>query len=692
MNIFNAIKSNLNKIKSFLGGSGSTVGSWALASPDEWDRRTLITKYERYVYPIISSIAENAAKVELVVKKVSARGKETILPNHPFLQILRKPNADWSKFQFLEMHFTFMKLCGESFWYIAKGEKTKVPREFYLLRPDLMQVLVDPNSPVGAVGGYILRLQNGQTQAFNKDEILHFKMPNPENAYRGKGPVQAGKVYIETENHSSKWKLFSVYNSGRPSGIVQIGGQMNNDQFKIFKKEFNSQINGVENTGKTLFIKGADSLKYEKLSMDLNEVALRALRDLSLEDIMIMFRANKTILGISDDVNRANADANREVFIQNLIIPELDRFVEHIDAFFIDTFSEDVTLTYKNPRTKTDKEIDETIKNNLYKCMTVNEARALKGLEPDPSPGANKLYIPVNLVPLNTEDTPPEDNNKALKKKVVEPVKKKEDETPKASPNVIARAENFRTQLYNVQAAWEKKVEGLIVDEFTTQQKEIVNHVKSLKGNGLKKKELEEWLFDVNKANNRIVGSLTPALLELVIEQAKLALDLADDNETEFRITDEIKRYINERLNKMADGTNNLTIEKLKESLSEGILNGESVNKLIKRVEEIYTQAKGVRAEMIARTETIAASNAGAEEAYRQSPVVTYKEWFANPGACEFCVSLNGKVVGISTDFLKLGDAVTSESGATYNVDYEDVGHPPLHPDCRCTILPVRQS
>lgn len=687
MNIFNAIRSNLNKIKSFLGGSAQSVSSWVWGTPDEVDRRSLITKYERYVYPIISAIAENAAKVELVVKRVSARGNETIIKNHPFLQIMRKPNPDWSKFQFLEMHFTFMKLCGESFWYIAKGEKTGIPREFYLLRPDLMQVIIDPTSPVGAVGSYVLRMRNGQSQAFKKEEILHFKMPNPENAYRGKGPVQAGGVYIETEKYSSKWKLFSVYNSGRPSGIVSIGGKMTDPQFKIFKKEFNNQINGVENTGKTLFIKGADDLKYEKLSMDLNEVALRALRDLSLEDIMIMFRVNKTILGISDDVNRANADANRNVFAQNLIIPELDRFVDHLDAFFIDTFGEDVTVTYKDPRKKTDAEIDDSITKNLYKTMTVNEARELRGM--DKIKGGDVLYVPVNLVPLNSDGTPDE-GNKQLKKKVVE---NDEDPTPpKASPNVIARAENFRTQLYNTQAAWEKKVEGLMVDEFTIQQKEILNHVKTLKGQGLKKKELEEWLFDVSKSNNRIVGNLTPALLELVIEQAKLALELADDDETEFRITDEINRYINERLNKMADGTNNLTIEKLKESLSEGILNGESINKLIKRVEEIYTQAKGVRAEMIARTETIAASNAGAEEAYRQSPVVVYKEWFANPGACEFCETLNGKVVGINTDFAKNGDDITSESGKIYSVDYGDVPHSPLHPQCRCTILPVRQA
>ena len=692
MNIFKRIQSYFGQIKSVLGNNLSSSGFWSWAVPGEWSRRDLIKQYTRYVYTIISSIAENEAKVELIVNKVSPRGKVTILPNHPFLQIMRKPNPDWSKFQFLEMHFTLMKLMGESFWYIARGKKTKQPREFYLLRPDQMEVVIDDKSKAGLVAGYVLRKSDGTDIPFDKDEIQHFKLPNPSYPYRGMGPVQAGKVYIETEGFSSKWKRNSIYNSGRPSGIVNIKGNITKEAFDSLKKQWKAEYNGVENTGKTMFVKGADGLDYEKLSMDLNEIALRELRNLSLEDVMIMFRASKAILGITEDVNRANAHESKIIFNENIVIPDIERFVDQLDAFFIDSFGEDVTLTYKDPRKRSDEEIVDEITKLLYKSMTINDARKLRGQ--DEIPGGDKLYVPINLVPLSKDDTetevtPPQ---KTLKKKVKRIEKDDDTRSPKASPAVIARAENFRTQLYNTQGVWEKQVQNKMVDEFNTQKKEILTRVKSSKNKKFIKKELEEWLFDVNKSGTRIVGNLTPMLLELVVEQAKLALELADDTETEFLIKEEIKRYVNERLTKMSDGTNELTIEKLKTSLSEGILNGESISKLIDRVEEIYVEATGVRAEMIARTETIAASNAGAEEAYRQSPMVTYKEWFANPGACEFCSALNGKVVGITTDFLKLGDSISSEDGKTYNIDYDDVGHPPLHPDCRCTILPVKQS
>lgn len=105
----------------------------------------------------------------------------------------------------------------------------------------------------------------------------------------------------------------------------------------------------------------------------------------------------------------------------------------------------------------------------------------------------------------------------------------------------------------------------------------------------------------------------------------------------------------------------------------------------------MYDIADKVRAERIARTETLAASNAGANEAYRQSPLVKAKEWSTESDACEFCQSLDGKIVGLEEDFAKLGQDIEGENENKLRVDYEDIGFPPAHPNCKCAILPVAQ-
>jgi hypothetical protein len=93
---------------------------------------------------------------------------------------------------------------------------------------------------------------------------------------------------------------------------------------------------------------------------------------------------------------------------------------------------------------------------------------------------------------------------------------------------------------------------------------------------------------------------------------------------------------------------------------------------------------------MIARTEALRASNSATVEAYRQSGVVSGKEWLAerDDRTCDFCLDMDGKVVDLDENYFNQGDELTVE-GQTMTVDYADVGEPPLHADCRCTEIPV---
>jgi hypothetical protein len=88
------------------------------------------------------------------------------------------------------------------------------------------------------------------------------------------------------------------------------------------------------------------------------------------------------------------------------------------------------------------------------------------------------------------------------------------------------------------------------------------------------------------------------------------------------------------------------------------------------------------RAQMIARTETIDALNAGSEvswvQAQRQGLLGknASKEWVTTPvGACSICRDLNGQIV-------LLGKTFQSSIGA--------LERPSAHPNCHCAIAPVK--
>jgi hypothetical protein len=117
---------------------------------------------------------------------------------------------------------------------------------------------------------------------------------------------------------------------------------------------------------------------------------------------------------------------------------------------------------------------------------------------------------------------------------------------------------------------------------------------------------------------------------------------------------------------------------------------GWDILKTMGAIDGRYSEWTRWRAELIARSETIRSSNAGAIAAYKGAGIVK-KEWLLTEDdrLCEFCRPMKGKITGIDQNFYNLGDQVTGDAGGVLKVNYEHIGYPPLHPMCRCAILPV---
>jgi SPP1 gp7 family putative phage head morphogenesis protein len=140
-----------------------------------------------------------------------------------------------------------------------------------------------------------------------------------------------------------------------------------------------------------------------------------------------------------------------------------------------------------------------------------------------------------------------------------------------------------------------------------------------------------------------------------------------------FQVNQKVKDYISDKAFKFADQVNTTTQNKLRDALKEGVEQGEGIPQLRARVNEVFAERTKYEAERIARTEIIDAHNHADLLAYRQSNVVSHKEWLAEMDnrTSEICQNLNGQVVLLNENFSDGSDA------------------PPAHVNCRSTILPI---
>lgn len=147
------------------------------------------------------------------------------------------------------------------------------------------------------------------------------------------------------------------------------------------------------------------------------------------------------------------------------------------------------------------------------------------------------------------------------------------------------------------------------------------------------------------------------------------------------QLDDFAKAWILQRSLTLAKAINSTTMDAIRKALAEGFSAGESIQQLSKRIEGYFEGNAKARATMVSRTETIAASNAGAVDRYKKEGV-KQKEWFAamDERTRDTHLAANGQIVGID-EYFKVGSDYMQAPGQGSD--------PSENIFCRCVVLPV---
>lgn len=109
--------------------------------------------------------------------------------------------------------------------------------------------------------------------------------------------------------------------------------------------------------------------------------------------------------------------------------------------------------------------------------------------------------------------------------------------------------------------------------------------------------------------------------------------------------------------------------------VNNGIENGQSIPEIRRQIVDDFDDYSKMQANRITRTEVLRVSNQAALDAFKESGVVEAKQWLT-AGAIDECAQYEGKIEDLDGDFY--GDTNAFKDG-----------NPPLHPNCRCVIIPV---
>jgi len=677
---------------------------------DRIDRRQFLKEIKGWSFANINAIAENIAQIQLKLFQESGDGFKEVAKGD-ILNSLNKVNDYTTKFDHFWLTAVYLEAVGEAPWFLDKDKEGKVVG-IYVIDPSKLKPIPDESNN-RIVGAYEFDLGMGKKETIPADQIVPLKIPDPANPVRGIGTMYAGARTIDIDNAAEKWNFQFFKNNASPGAIVKIDTpNLTREQREKIKRRIEEQYKGVEKSQQLWVL--FNDMSVEPFGMSLKDMDFNEQQKWTADKIRGIFRVPKVILAQTEGVNLASAKAGEQVFIQNTIKPKMERIVQQLNEFFLPQFAgtEKMFLDFVDPATQARElvlqEYDNGLKNGW---LTINEVRAEEN-RPSIGKVGDMIYLPINLIgketkistksipqisydrkqQLNSRTKPliDKDNIKTylsgeIKKMLVNSRKEVKPEVKKEVKKVETKqfTQEQKDGFWKIKAAIYDKYLPVIRKEmddiFTRQEKETL---KKLNGQKEIKVDVSKVLLDKKSEAKKFIQVFTPIMTLLMEDSgaetfAFLGVDQALDVSGK-----EIQNYIKSRTTHFSISSSDTTNDKIKATLGEGLQLGESQNQLSTRIANVFGSARDYRSDAIARSEDSRFNVEATERAYIESGVVESKEWIINPGACPICIPFNGKQVSLGTTFADKGDETTTSDGGKYMVTYEDVQHPPLHPNC----------
>lgn len=634
----------------FAGGTTTDAGAMV--------NETTALKFSA-VFACTRVISETIGSLPLNVYKRLPNGGKQRATEHPLYNLLHSLAApNLTSFNWRATAQGHLCTWGNSYAEIERNNAGRVIG-LHIIPPNRVAVkLVDGEK------SYTVTLPKGGQVVLSAADVLHI----PAFGYNGMIGYSVIGMARESIGLGMAAETFGSKFFGQGTntgGVFEFPGKLKDDAYDRLKKQLAEKYEGLGKSHRALLLE--EGMKYTRIGIPPNDAQFLETRKFQVSEICRIFRVPPHMVQDLERATFSNIEHQDIGFAKHTIRPwcvlweqELARQLltdaDIRQGYFIE-FSLDALL---RGDIKSRYEAYAVGRQNGW--LSANDVRNFENL--NPIDGGEMYLVPLNMVPADSvrSAVPPPG--------VSAPSQVRSEIEDRADPKKKIK---HRKRIIESSRSSFRRAASAIVNREVKAVRSAAE--KELRSAGSFARWIEEFYADLPAHIRR---EFLPVVEMLAVNVAAAA---AEEVNSSPPTQEDIDAYVSSYVDTLSLRWTTSSLGQLRQLLAETPAEG-LADAIAKRTEEWSER----RADKVEKNESYRTGNAFTRFALIGAGV-TLLRWVTVSDNCPFCRQMNGKVVGVSENFLDAGDGIDGEGKDGPLKIRGNHTHPPIHAGCDCMIV-----
>lgn len=527
----------------------------------------------------------------------------------------------------LKSAIQYRQLCGNAIFRRISGTRFGESRGLLdTLIPILPYQVRAVTNPAGtALIEYVADLQ-GLRLNLSPELVVHSKRKPIYSMFWGVGGITEQRIVAEGEVSASEYIAEYVRDAKRLPHIIFIDGVTtdNADRKASYLQDKYS---------KGLMYTNSEKAQIENISLLNKDIGFMELRGFDRQTVLSTYGVPPIRVGIPDGSNKANSTTQERIYYKSAVNPEILEVMDAFNRQHFNLIDSDLDLDIQLYPTG---DID-MIVTGIQNGMITPRAGAIQ-IGQDASVDDQSLdmhyigssYIPTSIAstPLSDQIAPTDQTGKRInaQKKNLFELEELIDDAVKMVPGAKQFQIKYLRASFLARGIMERKYTKVFSDMFDEQKQKVLDAVAKYwkEGKAIKSENFSaELIFDLPVENHNLKNKAKA----LHTSGVQRSIDQINKITATRTILDTSNPFVLAKINalgtKITGRVNQTTLDGLRGVVTQAVDKGWTINQIQDSISEKFDSWSGYRARMIARTESRAAWDAGAQVAYKNIGVKT---------------------------------------------------------------------